>query len=294
MLYTRGSSEDFDRYAVITEDPGWSWDSLQPYIRKNERFSEPVDHHNITGEFEPSAHGFHGINTVTLTGFPWPVEDRLIQTSVEQPEKFPFNVDMNSGNELGIGYPQWTIKDGARSSSATSYLAPEFLRRLNLKVLLNARVTRLTQTGHKSFHGVEFSVQGIGDSLRLSSLGIEPVHDLPSVGKNLTDHPVLPLSWLVNSTETLETAARNATLLDEQLKQWNEKRTGPLVDGLFMRVGWFRLSENASIFEEFADPAAGPNTPHIELAPENGSVRPPVIPTGNLLVVPGVVVAPLS
>ncbi|KAL0577509.1 hypothetical protein V5O48_004495 [Marasmius crinis-equi] len=307
MLYTRGSAEDFDRYATITEDPGWSWDSLQPYIRKNEHFGEPVDHHNITGEFEPSAHGFHGINTVTLTGFPWPVEDRLIQTSVEQPEKFPFNVDMNSGNELGIGYSQWTIKDGARSSSATSYLAPEFLRRPNLNVLLNARVKRLTQTGHKSFHGVEFSVQGlviaylpgragstyrvtarkeiilsagsvntpqilmlsgIGDSSELSSLGIEPVHDLPSVGKNLTDHPVLPLSWLVNSTETLETAARNATLLAEQLKQWNETRTGPLVDGLFMRVGWFRLSENATIFDEFTDPAAGPNSPHIELIPE--------------------------
>ncbi|KIJ36297.1 GMC oxidoreductase [Sphaerobolus stellatus SS14] len=34
MVYTRGSSDDYDRYAALTSDQGWSWDSLQPYIRK--------------------------------------------------------------------------------------------------------------------------------------------------------------------------------------------------------------------------------------------------------------------
>ncbi|KAG7098364.1 hypothetical protein E1B28_000322 [Marasmius oreades] len=321
MLYTRGSSEDWDRYAAITGDPGWSWEHLQSYIRKNERFEQPVDHHNTTGQFDPKVHGFHGINTVSLTGFPWPINERVIQTTAEKPDQFPFNVDMNSGNELGIGYPQWTIKDGARSSSATSYLAPKFLQRHNLQVLLNARVTRLLSRG-KSFHGVEFTVRGstfqvtakkevilsagsintpqilmlsgIGDSSKLFSLGIQPVHHLPAVGKNLSDHPVLPLSWLVNSTDTLDTAARNATLLAEQLKQWNDTRTGPLVDGVFTHIGWFRLPHNSSIFKEFSDPSAGPNSPHMELIPENGNVRPPTPPTGNFLVLPAVVVSPLS
>jgi choline dehydrogenase-like flavoprotein len=34
MAYLRGSSEDWDRYASITGDEGWSWDAIQPYIRK--------------------------------------------------------------------------------------------------------------------------------------------------------------------------------------------------------------------------------------------------------------------
>lgn len=34
MFYTRGSSDDYDRFAQVTGDPGWSWDGLQPYIRK--------------------------------------------------------------------------------------------------------------------------------------------------------------------------------------------------------------------------------------------------------------------
>ncbi|KAF9264090.1 aryl-alcohol oxidase-like protein [Marasmius fiardii PR-910] len=321
MLYTRGSSEDWDRYAAITGDPGWSWDYLQSYIRENERFTQPVDHHNTTGQFDPKVHGFNGINTVSLTGFPWPIDGRVIQTTAQRPDQFPFNVDMNSGNELGFGYPQWTIKDGERSSSATSYLAPEFLRRRNLQVMLDAHVTRLLSKG-KSFHEVEFTTRGstlkvtakkeivlsagsintpqllmlsgIGDSSKLSSLGIKPIHHLPSVGKNLTDHPVLPLSWLVNSTDTLDTVARNATLQAEQLKQWNDTRTGPLVDGLFTHIGWFRLQPNSSIFQKFPDPAAGPNSPHIELIPENGNVRPPTPPTGNFLFIAVALVSPLS
>lgn len=34
MFYTRGSAEDYNRYAAITGDPGWSWKNLQSYIRK--------------------------------------------------------------------------------------------------------------------------------------------------------------------------------------------------------------------------------------------------------------------
>jgi choline dehydrogenase-like flavoprotein len=34
MGYTRGTSDDYDRYARMVNDPGWSWDRLQPYFRK--------------------------------------------------------------------------------------------------------------------------------------------------------------------------------------------------------------------------------------------------------------------
>ncbi len=34
MLYTRGSYQDYDRYARVTGDDGWSWDELEPYILK--------------------------------------------------------------------------------------------------------------------------------------------------------------------------------------------------------------------------------------------------------------------
>jgi len=31
---TRGSSSDWDRYAKLTGDPGWSWKGIQPFLRK--------------------------------------------------------------------------------------------------------------------------------------------------------------------------------------------------------------------------------------------------------------------
>jgi choline dehydrogenase-like flavoprotein len=34
MVYNRGSADDWDRYAQFTGDPGWSWESIQPYIAK--------------------------------------------------------------------------------------------------------------------------------------------------------------------------------------------------------------------------------------------------------------------
>ncbi|KAJ6625779.1 GMC oxidoreductase-domain-containing protein, partial [Mycena sp. CBHHK59/15] len=67
---------------------------------------------------------------------------------------------------------------------------------------------------------------GIGDTRSLSSVGIIPVHDLPSVGKNLTDHPLLRLVWSVNSTSTFDDLERNATLAAEEFNLWNQTRTG--------------------------------------------------------------------
>ncbi|KAJ7497617.1 alcohol oxidase [Mycena latifolia] len=323
MVYTRGSKDDFDRFAQVTGDDGWSWDSLIPYMRKSERFSPPADKHNTTGQFNPAVHGFEGINTVSLAGFPSPISGRVIETTSELSE-FPFNLDMNSGNPLGVGWVQATIKNGSRSSSATSYLAPEFIsNRPNLQVLLHARVTRILPSGSNAFQTVEFVQDingerftlcakkelilsagsigtpnillhsGIGNSSTLSALGIKPLHHLPSVGQNLTDHTLVELAWLVNSTDTWETAIRNATLSEEEFDEWNTTRTGPLVNAAASHMAWLRIPDNSSIFEHFSDPAAGPNTAHFELVTANGFPG-PTPATGNFFSITAALVAPVS
>ncbi|KAG5718237.1 hypothetical protein E4T56_gene1595 [Termitomyces sp. T112] len=330
LAYTRGSSDDYDRYARLTKDTGWSWNNVQPYLRRNERWTAPADHHNTTGEFDPSVHGFHGINAVSLPGFVFSFDHRVIQATSELPE-FPFNLDMNSGNTIGIGWTQSTIKAGVRSSSATSYLAPEFVRRPNLHVLTHSRVTRVLKTGTSRglpvFKGVEFADDsspgarprhritaknevilsggaigtphilqnsGIGDSSRLSKVGVEPLVHLPSVGQNLTDHPFVANTWLVNSTDTFETALRNVTLMEEQIRQWNETHMGPYSAGTFNIAGWLRLPDNSTIFKKFQDPSAGPHGAHYEFIIANGMTRLPIPPTGNFMVIGTAIVTPLS
>ncbi len=92
-----------------------------------------------------------------------------MQTMQELNDTFPFNLDTNSGHQLGVGWTQSTIKDGVRSSSATSYLGPEFISRPNLHVLLHAQVTRLiptgSQNGKPTFRSVEFASDAAGTSL---------------------------------------------------------------------------------------------------------------------------------
>lgn len=298
MAYTRGSKDDWDRWANVTGDDGWSWDSVQPYVRKMEKLVPPADHHNTTGEIDPSIHGHLGPVGVSLAGYALPTDPRVINASLELSAEFPFNLDANSGNTIGISWFQFTIADGERVNSATAYIAPALLRS-NLDVLVNTQVTKVlrtgTQLGKAVFRGVQLAqnassrvytlnaykevvlsagaimtphillLSGVGDASLLSSLGIETIVDLPDVGQNLQDHPLVSSSYTVNSTNTLDNLTANATLLAEQLQQWESTRTGELVIGPSNQVGWLRLPDNSSIFESAADPSAGPTSAHYQL-----------------------------
>ncbi|KAF8164484.1 aryl-alcohol oxidase [Mycena galopus ATCC 62051] len=276
MAYTRGTVEDWDRYANVTHDPSWSWNNVLPYFFKNEKWSPPADHHNTQGQFDPSVHSTHGITSVSLGGFQWRTfNQHVIQTTKELPDVFPFNLDMNSGQPLGVGWVQSTIGDGMRSSSATSYLAENFAQRKNLDVLLHAQVSDLVDASHAngklSFSGVRFS-QGIGDRNILGSVGVPTVLHLPSVGRNVSDQPFFLASWSVNFNETIDSVTQNATRFNEALAQWNKTHTGPFTNYLITHVAWLRLDPDSSIFDNQTDPAAGPHSPHIELflAPGGG------------------------
>ncbi|KAK0199898.1 aryl-alcohol-oxidase from pleurotus Eryingii [Desarmillaria ectypa] len=218
MTYLRSSSEDYDRYADVTQDLGWS-------------STLSTDNHNTTGQFDPAVHGFQGINAVSLASFPSAIQNRVIQTTQELAEEFPFNLDCNSGYQLGVGELETP------------------------KLLLNS---------------------GIGNASDLAALGLETLVDLPDVWKKLSVMIMLNIAYFVNSTDTFDNVFRNVTLRDELFLQWNERgSTGLLGTGSGSHSIYTRLSSNSTIFGNFTDPAAGPNTAHIQSGPSNGSISPP-------------------
>lgn len=75
----------------------------------------------------------------------------------------------------------------------------------------------------------------------------------------------MQVSWQVNTTDTGETAARNATLAAEELQQWQNSHTGPLADAAGDEIGFFRIDTKGTPFENFSDPSAGPNAAHYEI-----------------------------
>ncbi|KAJ7290693.1 aryl-alcohol oxidase-like protein [Mycena rebaudengoi] len=271
---------------------------MLPYFLKNEKWSPPADHHNTHGQFNPAFHSTEGLTSVSLNGFSWSTfEQKIIQTTKELPDDFPFNLDMNSGNSLGLGWLQSTVGDGTRSTSATSYLAPKYMQRKNLHVLLEAQVSKLVDAskvkGKLAFGGVQFMQggtlfsakaskeiilaagavgspqillnSGIGSQKVLDAAGVPTLLDLPSVGQNVSDHSFFATSWSVNSTQTIDSINQNSTLFDEAFAQWNKSHTGPFVEFGVTHVAWLRLDEDAPIFPNHPDPSAGPDTPHIEL-----------------------------
>ncbi|KAF8156315.1 aryl-alcohol oxidase [Mycena galopus ATCC 62051] len=326
MAYTRGSSEEWDRYARLSGDSGWSWANVQKYFKLNEKWTPPADLHNTTGQYNPLIHSLTGINSVSLPGFSHSFDSRIIATTQEKPSAFPFNLDMNSGRPLGLGWLQATIDGGQRSSAATSYLGPNFISRPNLHVLVNSRVTQIVQTGvdqgKPAFRSVEFTqnktgprtivsatkevilsagsigtpqillLSGIGDDSDLSALGIKTILHNPSVGSNLTDHSLLTNMWYANSTGTFDNLSRNATLAAAAVAQWEQTQMGPLVDSPLAHLVWSRVPDGSF---SIPDPSAGPNTPHYELLFANGWVRLAPIPaTGNFMTIVTAVTAPSS
>ncbi|EJF63375.1 alcohol oxidase [Dichomitus squalens LYAD-421 SS1] len=331
MLFCRGTVDDYDRWARVTGDEGWSWKSLAPFIFAVDHMTPPVDHHNTTGEFNPVLHK-NGPVSISVDSLILDTNTRVLETTQQLPDLFPFNLDYNSGTSVGVAWKQNAILNGHRVTSATSYLA-QAMNRKNLDVVVNTRVTKVfpvgTEDGKPVFRGVEFAqtadgprhtlkatqevilsagslktphilmLSGIGDSAHLSSFGIKTIVDLPGVGQNLHDHAFLGNSWTVNSTNTLDDLQRNATAAAEALALWKANATGPLsVAAGSSQFGFVRIPNATAFFQQFGveDPSAGPTSGHIEHIPTNSyvSTTVPIPAEGHFFAIITAVISPTA
>ncbi|KAG6917770.1 hypothetical protein DXG01_001175 [Tephrocybe rancida] len=325
MYYTRGAASDFDRYANETGDPGWSWKNLQPYILK--KWTAPVDNHNTSGQFNPLLHGLNGTVSVSLAALPQAIASRTLQTTQELSDEFPFNLDMNSGKPLGVGWLQTTIDKGQRSSSATAYLSPDVLRRPNLHVVVNTHVTRILKTndvkGQPVLQGVEVAESsnsirqnlyaskevilsagtigtphillnsGIGDKSELKAFGVKLVLHLPGVGKNFTEMPAIANNWRISSNDTFDDLQRNASVRAQDLQQWQRNKTGPLALTTATHLIYRRVPANSTVFQNETDPSSSVDAPHYEIFTVNGAFG-PTPPEGHYIGLVSIVVNPTS
>ncbi|KAH6912226.1 pyranose dehydrogenase [Coprinopsis sp. MPI-PUGE-AT-0042] len=297
MVYTRGAKDDFDRWAKVTGDEGWSWNSLFPLIHKHEKWTPPPGGRNTTGQFDPLVHGYNGKVSVSL---PWaePTEfDKLRLASAEtHKDEFPYNIDQSSGRPIGLTWQQSTIGDGERSSAATAYLDATVRKRKNLSIVLNTYATRvlpipnpggkidirrvevaprqggaravLTARKEVILSGGAFGTpqillnSGIGDREDLASVGVQSVHHLPDVGKNMHDHTAVPFDMPSNMPNPPWEPYTPQP--DRDFAQWQENRTGPLTETSYRLPLWSRIPADASILAEYGDPSSGPTAPHFE------------------------------
>ncbi|MBW4444810.1 MAG: GMC family oxidoreductase N-terminal domain-containing protein [Plectolyngbya sp. WJT66-NPBG17] len=221
MIYLRGNPHDYNHWQSLG-NPGWSYQDVLPYFKKSE--------HQQRGASE--FHGVDGELSVTDHIAPAVVSQCFIDAAVAL--GYDHNPDSNAMQQEGAGLYQLTIKDGKRHSTAAAFLLP-ILQRPNLTVMTGALVTRLlfedthavgVEYLHEgTLHQVRVNqevilsagtfdspklllLSGIGDAEQLQALGIPVVADLPGVGQNLQDHPVVSVAY--EATQDLHTASTSS------------------------------------------------------------------------------------
>lgn len=328
LIYTRGSRDDFDRYAEVSDDPGWSWDSMQHYFYKNENFTSPVEGADVLDrKVDLEIHSTTGMMPVSVSGSATPIDKRILDAAAELGE-FKFTREMNGGDVLGLGWIQLTTDGPKRSSVASTYLGPKYRQRPNLQIIFGAQVSRVIQTGTENeepaFRCVEYRLRlggslryaaaskevissagtigtpqillnsGIGDSKTLTELGIEPLVHLPDVGENLSDHPGVVNGWLVHPNTTYDDFARDPVTKAEEISKWAETGKGFLVNTISSHIAFMRLPDDNPLITTYGDSAAGPKSAHYEFLISNWLTVAPSPETGHYLGIGTLVVSPTS
>jgi choline dehydrogenase len=216
QIYLRGVPADFDEWAAAG-NAGWSYSEVLPYFiraENNERGAGPF-------------HGVNGPLCVSDVRDPNPLSKAFLESGLAI--GLPANDDFNGEQFDGIGYGQFTQKNGRRWSTATGYLKP-VRHRKNLdtwtgthacKVKLNGTTAEalVCQRGDTLIEvranreiilcggavnsPVLLMHSGIGPPDQLRSRGIEVLHELAGVGQNLQDHPIAPILYLTGAPVSL-------------------------------------------------------------------------------------------
>ncbi|NUU07615.1 FAD-dependent oxidoreductase [Leifsonia sp. C5G2] len=228
MIWVRCAPEDYDGWAAGGND-GWAWDDVRGIFEEAEQLLEVTDDYALD-----------------------PIQESIVQAAVE--EGLERNPDYNSGHLDGVSQQQVTLRDGKRWNTYMAYLKPV---RDRVDVRTGCWVHRLliepAQDGLRVV-GVEFEQggelqrlradevvlsagaldsprillrSGIGPADELRAVGIEPVHDLPGVGRNLHDHLLSPVIF---TTEKPVGPPRKGVSVTQSHLFWRSRPELPVPD----------------------------------------------------------------
>ena len=244
MLYVRGHPGDYDDWAK-QGCTGWRWDDVLPYFKRSENNERGPD----------GLHGGDGPLNVAEQQTPRQVSRAFLEACAQT--QIPANNDFNGPEQEGAGLYQVTQfhqkgREGERCSAAAAYLHPH-MSRPNLHIITKAQATGVVMEGRKAvglkyrqgredkqvsarreviLSGGAFGspqmllLSGIGPGEELKRLGVDPVHDLPGVGKNLQDHIDFILGYKTNNTEVLGIGATSGITLFREILRWRRDGTG--------------------------------------------------------------------
>ena len=219
MMWVRGIGADYDEWAKLGNQ-GWSYEEVLPYFMRAED----------TERRDPEHLGRGGPMTISDQRDPNPAT--LLFVEACQRAGIPRNPNANVGTNEGVDLTQVSQLNGMRRSTADGYLRPAMARD-NLVVRTGVHATRVLLENGRAV-AVEFvesgrvitagagsevilaggtinspqllMLSGIGPADHLTAVGVEPMVDLPGVGRNLLDHLAAGAIRFTTRTDSMVTA----------------------------------------------------------------------------------------
>ena len=210
MAYVRGNAADYDSWEALG-NRGWGYKDVLPYFKRAEN----------NAQIEQMDEGYHGSSGELGISLPTSFKTPFVEGFMDACAAIgiPKNSDYNGAKQQGVGIVQSTIKNGKRDSAAAAFLKP-VLGRSNLTTITHAQVEKIIINDKKAV-GVQYTkgaktitsyaqreiilsagafhspqllmLSGIGEATELKKHGIECIHELKGVGKNLQDHLFYPI-----------------------------------------------------------------------------------------------------
>lgn len=257
MIYIRGAARDYDEWAELG-CAGWAYDDVLPVFKNLER--------NLLGQ-DARYHGTNGELLVDNPRDPNVLSTMFVKAGGNA--SLPPNEDFNAESQFGLGIYNVTQDRGQRFSSYTAFIRN--LNRANLTVLSECEVIDLVVTAGRAT-GVRvrengrtrtlaasaeivlsagsiaspkiLMSSGIGPAAELRDIGIEPVLELPGVGKNLQDHVDGMITVRSSSNKTLGLSAPNLPRMVAAPFQYFMRRKGMLTTN-YVEAGGFAKTKYA-------------------------------------------------
>jgi choline dehydrogenase len=229
MMNNRGHRVDYDLWGARGL-AGWSYSDVLPYFKRLE----------MSWRGEGKYHGGSGPIAVKLIDDPAMLYEDFEAAATRAGHTL--SKDLFAEQTVGVSRLELSVVRGERASTALCYLEPA-MSRPNLTIVTHARLSRVNLEKTRAV-GVEYRhsgvlltahanrevilsagafqspqllmLSGIGPAEHLRQMGITPLVNLPGVGQNLQEHPMLAIVWEANREDTflrhfrLDRAARLA------------------------------------------------------------------------------------
>ena len=259
MVFVRGHAQDFNRWAQkgLTN---WSFNHVLPYFKKLESWSEGEN--NFRGGSGPLHVSKSKIN-----------EKFALHQSVINAAKeagYFYTEDSNGYMQDGFCTFDLTIKNGVRCGTGKAYME-EASKRSNVDVFIQTVVQKII-IEDKVAKGIEVIINGkketiyagkevivscgsinspkllmlsgIGDANELQQVGINIIHNLPGVGKNLQDHLEIYVQHECKKPVTLYGLFNNPFVKAYYGLQWFLLKKGMLAHSHLELGGFIKSSKN--------------------------------------------------